>query len=214
VDPVLGHVLLGQPWSEGIRECDDSPSHDGSERRRLPMAGVGRNDLCECGSGRKTKRCCGVRRGPGPEELAKAFLAQQGRRAARRLLSVTREDFDALFPEVLHLPEADLALQVDLPALTTRELMRAVAAVDDADAFDAALGPVVASLDTPTRRAGLARAVIDLAEAGRVDPDVAAMAMIDLTTAESALFTASVAEAVAVFAGAARTPAGLVLATG
>jgi hypothetical protein len=178
------------------------------------MAGVGRNDLCECGSGRKTKRCCGVRRGPGPEELAKAFLAQQGRRAARRLLSVTREDFDALFPEVLHLPEADLALQVDLPALTTRELMRAVAAVDDADAFDAALGPVVASLDTPTRRAGLARAVIDLAEAGRVDPDVAAMAMIDLTTAESALFTASVAEAVAVFAGAARTPAGLVLATG
>jgi hypothetical protein len=67
--------------------------------------------------------------------------------------------------------------------------------VDDPDEFDAALGPVVRSLDTPTRRAELAQAVVELAEAGRVDAEVAAAAMIDLATPDSALFTSSVAEA-------------------
>ena len=84
--------------------------------------------------------------------------------------------------------------------------------MDDPDEFDAALGPVVTSLDSPTRRAGLVRAVVGLAEAGRVDADVAAVAVIDLTTPDSALFRSSVAEAVGVMAGAARTPGGLVLA--
>lgn len=153
-------------------------------------------------------------RGPGPDELAKAFLAEQSRTAARRLVGVTRDEFDELFHEVVHLPEVDLALQVELPALMTPELVRARAAVDDPDEFDAALGPVVSSLDTPTRRAELARVVVDLAEAGRVDADVAAVAVIDLTTSDSALFTSSVAEAVGVAAGAARTPAGLVLVAG
>jgi hypothetical protein len=174
----------------------------------------GRNDRCGCGSGRKVKRCCGVSRGPGPDELAKAFLAEQSRTAARRLVGVTRDEFDELFHEVVHLPEVDLALQVELPALMTPELVRARAAVDDPDEFDAALGPVVSSLDTPRRRAELARVVVDLAEAGRVDADVAAVAVIDLTTSDSALFTSSVAEAVGVGAGAARTPAGLVLVAG
>lgn len=174
--------------------------------------GLGRNDLCGCGSGRKVKRCCGVSRGPGPDDLAKAILAEQGRRAATRLVGITRDEFDELFHEVVHLPEIDLALQVELPALMTPELMRARAAVDDPDEFDAALGPVVTSLDSPTRRAGLVRAVVGLAEAGRVDADVAAVAVIDLTTPDSALFRSSVAEAVGVMAGAARTPGGLVLA--
>ncbi len=179
-------------------------------------AGVrpGRNDLCGCGSGRKVKRCCGVRRGPGPEELARAFLAGQSRRAARRLVGVTRDEFGELFGEVVRLPEIDLTLQVELPALVTPELMRARAAVDDPDEFDAALEPVVTGLDTPTRRAALAREVMDLAEAGRVDADVAAVAVIDLTMSDSALFRSSVAEAVGVAAGAARTPGGLVLAVG
>ena len=66
--------------------------------------------------------------------------------------------------------------------------------------FDAALDPVIASLDTPVRRgrAALARVVVGLTAAGRVDPDVAAVAMIDLTMPESALFTSTVAEAVGV----------------
>ena len=55
---------------------------------------------------------------------------------------------------------------------------------------------------------------VGLAEAGRVDADVAAVAVIDLSTPDSALFTSSVAEAVGVMAGGTRTPAGLVLAAG
>jgi hypothetical protein len=176
------------------------------------VAGVGRNEMCGCGSGRKVKRCCGVRRGPGRDVLAKAFLAEQARAAVRRLVGVCRDDFDELFREVVHLPEIDLALQVELPWLMTPEMARARAVVDDEDDFDAALDPVIASLDSPVRRAGLARAVVDLTAAGRVDPDVAAVAVIDLTMPESALFASSVAEAVGVSAGAARTPAGLVLA--
>jgi hypothetical protein len=182
------------------------------ERRRLGMAGVGRNDLCGCGSGRKVKRCCGVKRGPGPNELAKAFLAEQSRWAAKRLVGITRDEFDELFHAVVHLPEVDLALQVELPALMTPELARVRAALGDPDEFDAALGPVVRRLDTPMCRARLARAVMDLAEVGRVDGDVAAVAVIDLTRRDSALLWSSVAEAVGVTAGAARTPAGLVLA--
>ena len=46
------------------------------------MAQQGRNERCQCGSGRKVKRCCGVRRGPSEAELAKAFLHQQARSAA------------------------------------------------------------------------------------------------------------------------------------
>jgi hypothetical protein len=151
-------------------------------------------------------------RGPGPHELAKAFLAEQRRQAAIRLIGIGRDSFDELFHEVVHLPERDLSLQVELPALMTPELMRARAALDDPDEFDAALGPLVSRLDTPTRRAGLARAVLELAGAERMDPDVAAVAVIDLTTPSSALLTSSVAEAVGVAAGAVRTPAGLVLA--
>ena len=41
------------------------------------MAQEGRNARCRCGSGRKVKRCCGVRRGPSEAELAKAWLHQQ-----------------------------------------------------------------------------------------------------------------------------------------
>jgi hypothetical protein len=47
------------------------------------MAQQGRNARCPCGSGRKVKRCCGVRRGPSEAELAKAFLHQQARAAGR-----------------------------------------------------------------------------------------------------------------------------------
>jgi hypothetical protein len=63
--------------------------------------------------------------GPGPDELDKALLTEQSRRAAARLQGMTRNEFDELFHEVVHLPEVDLALQVELPALMTPELMGA-----------------------------------------------------------------------------------------
>src|SRR5947209_8642841 len=39
------------------------------------MADGRRNAPCSCGSGRKAKRCCGIRRGPSESDLARAGLA-------------------------------------------------------------------------------------------------------------------------------------------
>ena len=177
------------------------------------MAHRGRNGLCGCGSGKKAKRCCGVSRGPGPVELAKAFLAEQGRDAARHLLGITRNEFDELFAEVVDLPVRDVSVQLRLPRLLSPELEGLRTAIDDDDdeAADALVGPAVAQVGDPQRRAELARAVLALAKAGEVDPQVAAVAVIDLTTASSALLRSSLLEALAVSVGAARTPAGLLV---
>src|SRR6266536_1619357 len=60
------------------------------------MAGLGRNERCPCGSGRKVKRCCGVRRGPSEDELAKAFLAVEACRAAGVLDGCDDEELEGL----------------------------------------------------------------------------------------------------------------------
>lgn len=161
----------------------------------------------------KVKRCCGTRRGPGSAELAKAFLAEERRKAASVLLGVDREEFDELFEEVVDLPTLDVSLQVDLPRLLTPELERLRVAIDedDEDAFEGAVGPALGQLDTPERRAALARAVFSLREAGRIDARLAAVAMIDLWTRRSALFQSSVVQGLAVSVGAARTPSGLLV---
>lgn len=174
--------------------------------------GRGRNDRCECGSGEKVKRCCGVRRGPAPEELAKAFLAERGRRAAVRLLGITRDDFEGLFGEMVGLPVRDVSVQLCLPRLLSPELEALRGAIgNDDEAVEVLVGPALAQLDTAQRRAELARAVLALADADRVGAQVAAVAMVDLTTGSSGLLRSSLLEALAVSVGAARTPAGLLV---
>jgi hypothetical protein len=179
----------------------------------MAMSGPGRNGLCPCGSGKKAKRCCGTRRGPGSAELARALLAEERRKAAAVLMGVDRDEFDELFEEILDLPTLDVSLQVDLPRLLSPELERLRLAIDedDEEAFEAAVDAAVEQLDTLERRAALARAVISFRDAGRIDPEVAAVAMIDLWTRRSALFHASVVQAVAVTVGAVETPAGLLV---
>src|SRR5215216_2006932 len=86
------------------------------------MAGLGRNERCPCGSGRKVKRCCGVRRGPSEDELAKAFLAVEARRAAGVLDGCDDEELDGLFDELVDLPATDGSLRWLLPRLWTPEL--------------------------------------------------------------------------------------------
>ena len=113
------------------------------------MADQGRNESCGCGSGKKAKRCCGVRRGPTPVEMAKAFLAEQGRWAVMQLLETTRGEFDELFEEMLDLPVRDVSLQLRLPRVCSPELEALRAAVDDDDdeAVEVLVGPVLAQLD-------------------------------------------------------------------
>jgi SEC-C motif len=182
---------------------------------RVPMAGVGRNEPCWCGSGVKAKRCCGVRRGPSGPDLARAFLVEQ-RRASSPVLRRAINDVEALvelYEAVAVLPRVDLSCQLRLPRLLSPELerLRSAIAEDDGDEIQQALPDALAQVDNVLVRADLARAVIGLREAGRITEEVAAAALLDLDSDADALVREALIAALAVDCGAARTPSGLVL---
>jgi hypothetical protein len=178
------------------------------------MSRVGRNQPCPCGSGRKTKRCCGIERGPSEPDLAKARLAHHATRAARTLAHLSEPRLLDLFHELLDLPERDLTLLVELPELVSPELARLYRAIaaDDIDHADQLLPAVLERIDTPQARARLADAIADNQAAGRIDPQLAAAAHIDLDSGSGLLIRASLIQAAALAAGATRTPGGLLLA--
>src|SRR6266545_2252204 len=147
------------------------------------MAGLGRNERCPCGSGRKVKRCCGVRRGPSEDELAKAFLAVEARAAAWVLRDHDDEQLDELHDALVDLPAVDQSLLWPLPRLLTPEFAR--------------LGDALAEEDTET--------VLAVRDAGRLAAELAAAAVIDLASPSTTLVRASLLHAVAVDAGAAPT---------
>ena len=124
------------------------------------MPGPGRNEPCPCGSGRKVKRCCGQHRGPGENDLARAYLAHQARAAARKLRHLDDDELHDLFDELFELPELDLALTITLPQLLTPDLQHLFDAIkaDDVDAGDEVIPTILDQLDTPVERARLARA--------------------------------------------------------
>jgi hypothetical protein len=176
------------------------------------VAKVGRNQPCPCGSGRKAKRCCGIQGGPSEASLARAFLAHAARRAAFELRNIADVDFADLFDQLWELPAVDLSLQVELPKLFSPALDRLCDAVEDDDPDPELLDAVAHEIDTPTERARLARAVIAETERGALDARLAAVALIDLASDSRRTLHAALLEAVAVRVGAARTPAGLLLA--
>lgn len=179
------------------------------------MAKVGRNEPCPCGSGRKAKRCCGVRGGgPSEESLARAFLSHASREAAWELRHLGDDEFARLLDQLPELPELDLSLHAELPKLLSPALDRFLDAFadDDPDAAEEPFAELLGAIDTPVERARLAHAVIALRAAGRLEPKLAAAALIDLADDLPALLAAGLVQAVAVRAGAARTPAGLRLA--
>ncbi len=178
------------------------------------MAKAGRNEPCPCGSGRKAKRCCGVRRGPVDDELERAFLAGEALTAALSLSGFTDKDLDRLWDEMLELPARHLTLQFPLPTLMTSELQQLLERIhdDEIDGADDALDDALEQLDTPAARALLARAVIALRDAGRLGGGPAAVAILDLGTRSQAFLGASLIEAAAVATGVAPTPGGLIVA--
>jgi hypothetical protein len=178
------------------------------------MAKIGRNALCSCGSGLKVKRCCGIARGPSEESLAVAFLRSAAREVAGPAGALSKREFALLLSELVDLPCVDLSLQVELPKLLSPALGQLCEAIaeDDELAGEAVLDEVVDQFDTPLERARLARAVIALRDAGRCAGPLAAVALIDLASGSRQLLCASVIESVAVRAGVARTPAGVLLA--
>jgi hypothetical protein len=180
------------------------------------MANSGRNERCACGSGRKTKRCCGTTTGPSPDQLARAWLATQAREWAPLLTDHTDADFDELFDEVIHLPRVDMSLHVLLPRLLppALERLRSAVARQDPEAMRDAAAAAMPHVDLPSVRARLARAVLALHDDDhRIECDVTAYAILDLADNDrSALLLAALVHTFAVTTGAARTPAGLLLA--
>jgi hypothetical protein len=178
------------------------------------MSRVGRNQPCPCGSGRKAKHCCGIERGPSQPDLAKARLAHHATRAARTLAHRSDDQLLELFDQLPDLPEHDLTLLVELPDLVSPQLARLYRAIaaDDIDHANELLPAILKRIDTPQTRARLADAIADLQAAGRLDPQLAATAHIDLDSRSQLLIRASLIQAAALAAGATRTPGGLLLA--
>jgi hypothetical protein len=177
------------------------------------MAQQGRNARCPCGSGRKVKHCCGVRRGPSEAELAKAFLHEQARAAALVLAARSDAEVAVLLDAATRLPKQDVAMQLPLPGLLSPALgrLRAAVADDDPEEVAAVLPAALAEVDTPLVRAGLVRAVQALQDAGRVSDEVAAAVAIEQASGSTTLLRASLLAAVAVGVGAATTPGGLLV---
>jgi hypothetical protein len=177
---------------------------------------AGRNERCPCGSGRKVKHCCGVRRGPSEAELAKAFLHQQARAAALVLEARSNAEVAALLDAATRLTKQNVAMQLPLPGLLSPALerLRAAVADDDPEEVAAVLPAALAEVDTPLVRAGLVQAVQGLREAGRVSDQVAAAVTVEQASPSTELLKASLLEAVAVSVGAATTPSGLLVVSG
>jgi hypothetical protein len=177
------------------------------------MVQQGRNERCRCGSGRKVKYCCGVRRGPSEVELAKAFLHQQARAAAVVLAERSDAEVVALLEAATRLPKQDVSLQLPLPRLLSQALerLRAAVADDDPDEVAAAVPAALAEVDTPLVRAGLVRAVLLLRDAGWVSDEIAAAVAVEQASRSTTLLRASLLAAMAVSVGAATTPSGLLV---
>ena len=178
------------------------------------MTGPGRNDPCPCGSGRKTKRCCGQRRGPSDEQLARARLATLAHDSVHDLARLSDDALEILWEGLFDLPTIDLALHVKLPELITPELQRLRDAVadDDPDRGWDELRTVTNQIDTPQQRARLADAILRLRARRCLTRTQAAYAIYHLNTPSQHLLAASLTHTIAIAVGASRTPGGLRIA--
>jgi hypothetical protein len=174
----------------------------------------GRNQPCPCGSGRKTKHCCGQQRGPSEDQLARAHVARLARQAIPYLADLSDRALDHLSEALIDLPAVDLSLLVTLPQLIGPDLQRLREAIerDDPDWGWDALTTVHKQIDTPQQRARLADAIVRLRDRHQISRRQAAYALLDLHTPSTRFIAASLLEAVAVSVGANRTPGGLHIA--
>ncbi len=175
------------------------------------MAKIRRNGPCPCGSGSKAKRCC---HGNDEAEWIHCLPTELCEEVVPDLRGIDEIELRSLFDELLYLPEIDTSLQLHL-GIFTPTIDQAINAIqdDDVEVLDQAIDRVVAEVDSPSRRVELAQAVLTLRDQGRIPPDLAATAVLELDRQESRFFLSSVAETLALLAGDRSTPAGLILAT-
>ena len=178
------------------------------------MPGPGRNQPCPCGSGHKTKHCCGQHRGPTDEQLARAHIAQLFHQTVHELHGLSDRALEHLSEQLMDLPALDLSLLVTLPKLIGPNLERLREAIehDDPDWGWDALTNLHKQIDTPQQRARLADAIVRLRDQHRITQRQAAYALLDLHANGRRLIAASLMDAVAIQVGVKRTPGGLQIA--
>jgi hypothetical protein len=178
------------------------------------VPGPGRNQPCPCGSGRKTKHCCGQHRGPSEQQLARAHVAELCRQTIHELDGLSDSTLEHLADELFDLPALDLSLLVELPRLIGPDLERLCEAIehDDPEWGWDALTAVHKQVDSPQQRARLANAVVRLRDQHRIDRRQAAFALVNLHCEGNRFIAASLLEAIAVHTGMKRTPGGLKIA--
>jgi hypothetical protein len=178
------------------------------------VPGSGRNQPCACGSGRKTKRCCGEHRGPSEEQLARAHVAQLAYQSIHELDGLSDRALERLADEIMDLPALDLSLLVELPRVIGPDLERLCEAIehDDPEWGWDALTAVHQQVESPQQRARLADAVVRLRDQNRIGRQQAAFALLNLHSRSNRFIAACLLEAVAVHTGVKRTPGGLKIA--
>ena len=164
------------------------------------MPGPGRNSPGPCGSGHKTKRCCGQRRGPSEDQLAHAHVARLAGDAAEDLAGLSDRALDHLWEGLMDLPGVDISLHVTLPELIGPDLQRLREAIETRRPR-LGLGRThrrrPTDRHTPHQRVQLADAIVGLRNQRRVNRRQAAYALLDLHTKSTRLTGASLLEAVA-----------------
>jgi hypothetical protein len=176
------------------------------------VPGPGRNEPCPCGSGRKTKRCCGQRRGPAEDQLARAHLAALARQAIPDPAELSDRALDHPWEGLADLPSVDFSLLVTKLIGPDLQRLREAVEHDDPDWGWDALTAVHTQIDTPQQRARLADAIVQLRDQRRINRRQAAYALLDLDSRSPRFIAASLLEAVAVSVGTSRTPGGLHIA--
>src|SRR5712691_8758630 len=172
-------------------------------RQERAMPGPGRNEPCPCGSNRKVKHCCGVKRGPSEEQLARTHVALLAREAAVDLQGLSDRALHHLWEQLVDVPAIDLSLLVTLPKLINPDLKRLQESIsrDDPDWGWDALTTVAEQVDTPHQRAKLADALFRLRDKHRLNRRQAAAALLDLDSRSTRFIAASPLDAVAISVG-------------
>ena len=162
------------------------------------MAKFRRNGPCPCGSGSKAKQCC---YGSGLATEIHFLPSEILMEVEPDLADIDLATFRSLFAEAHYLAATHTRLQLRLETLTPVEeraiqaiLSQRVRVSDEALAGFVCelMGEVMAAVDSPTRRIELGRAVLSLRDEGRIPPDVAAAAVLELDREKSDLFLCSV----------------------
>jgi hypothetical protein len=181
------------------------------------MVRQGRNERCQCGSGKKAKYCCGSWHGPSPDALDEAFIATAVRDTRLALIGVRVSGrVEELFEELAELPGSFPGLSIELPRLVDLDLEALLhyCATGDGDGIDEPLAKVARRFHVSSERARLAREVLRLRDEGHIGRFLAALAVFELSRKQSsALVEAAVLQAARVRAGVARTASGLLIAS-